>query len=149
MTHKERVNAWLTAHMNTFEMNWAQKWISLPSTTEDGRLTSIPHTLGCLAADRQLYLLFNLFLLSFNLNFISSVSLGSGHCYINEHSQKRRRRRRGGKEKKCSLSLGCPFCHPISYASGLCLCREGEGELKGDGRLGPINNQWFIGTFIE
>lgn len=46
---------------------------------------------------------------------------------------------RGGK--KCSLSLGCPFCHPISYASGLCLCGEGEGEQKGDGRLGPINNQ--------
>lgn len=41
----------------------------------------------------------------------------------------------------CRLSLGCPFCHPISYASGLCLCREGEGEQKGDGRLGPINNQ--------
>lgn len=43
--------------------------------------------------------------------------------------------------KKCSLSLGCPFCHPISYASGLCLCREGEGEQKGGGRLGAINNQ--------
>lgn len=48
------------------------------------------------------------------------------------------RRRRGGGEgekrgKKCSLSLGCPFCHPISYASGLCLCREGEGERGGGG----------------
>lgn len=46
------------------------------------------------------------------------------------------------KKKKCSLSLGCPFCHPISYASGLCLCGEGEGGgAKGGGRLGPINNQ--------
>lgn len=75
------------------------------------------------------------------------MSLGSGHCYINERSQKtgrggvKREEEKGGEEKKCSLSLGCPFCHPISYASGLCLCGEGEGEQKGDGRLGPINNQ--------
>lgn len=116
-------------------------------------VSPLSHTPGCLAVDNNLYLLCNLFLLNFNLNFISSVSLGSGHCYINEPSQKsgkgEKRRRRRENEKKCSLSLGCPFCHPISYASGLCLCGEGEGEQKGDGRLGPINNQWFIGTFIE
>lgn len=43
--------------------------------------------------------------------------------------------RRGKKtEKKHGLSPGCPSCHPISYASGLCLCAREEGGKR---EVGP------------
>lgn len=73
-------------------------------------------------------------LLNFNLNVISSVSLGTAAkmniLRKDEEGEKLKEEEEGAKKqgkKKCSLSLGCPFCHPISFASGLCLCGEGEG----------------------
>ena len=94
------------------------------------------------------------------------MSLGSGHFYINEpfsENKGKGERRKGGKkrgggggggkgerererEKKHSLSLGCPSCHPISYASGLCLCGEGEyqrrvPERSGEDRSGVLQQE--------
>lgn len=76
------------------------------------------------------------------------MSLGSGHCYTSERSQKTGRggrRKEGGEEKEEKKSaaclLGALFAIPFPMHL-VCVCAESrEGEQKGDGRLGPINNQ--------
>lgn len=86
------------------------------------------------------------FLLNFNLNFISSVNLGFGHCYISERSQETGRgaggylkeEERGKKEKRAGCLLGALFAIPFPMHL-VRVCEE--REQKGDGRLGPINNQ--------
>lgn len=129
---------WSTAHMNTFEMSWAQfKQLELNPCAFNYRGWTFNLYPTHRAVWQQItaciyYLIY--FRRNFNLNFISSVSLGSGHCYINERSQKIGREKKEEekrKEKKVQPVSWVPFLPSHFLCIWSVFVRRGRGGAKG------------------